>query len=472
MENITVQYLNELDVAVKSIHSLQKQLEDFIEAPIIDKSCLTLLLQKNGSNLEPPFEGQAFQHQIASHGIAVGAGCTLGLLSGSLLLAATFTGLSYAAFHFRKEWLCDRIEGLLYRNSTKRHLLQVAASIKYLDALGVRYNKIEVKQLLFKALRSKQNITPIELLQLTAYLWYAFVDNPDITVMRQEAFDSLYVPNEFSKIQDADDDPQDIEDEYLNLLLDTDDMFDTVKDDADELEDRFSSLFGSVDSVDEHHQSNLDGLRFRQELNQTANEKLSDTSMEKALSSALEENDQKPEATILENPFEDDQTQLNQKESVLVESTPNKEPEEDKTEPSTAPQTTEIVFTESKAPSDNSINETQPITEEKTDLLNASLDELLSHGSPSGIDNDDGNAETKELASVNEPFDLEEESNEPSASDDSSIPDFLSSLDADDDLPDFAEPDNTEQDDDEDDEFGDSIDSAIHALEEDAKSKP
>lgn len=471
MDNKTVLYLSELDTALKSLSVLRNRIESSLKVPVLDQVCVHTQLRQKNKELALPFDNNIPYLDVFAPATISIVGLTTYGITGSFTLSAIFSAISYAGLELRRRWVSERIESIMYRKQTKHHLHNVANHVKFLDALGVQYNSKTVKQLLYRALKSEQHLTGPETILLITELWNAFVSNDDLSKLRESAFDSIYVPDEFVAPIYEDDD-----DEYLDLLFEEDDEFESVKDDADKMEARFEELFGGFNENSEPS-SIIDNCRLVQEVNQANEEVISDAQMMSALTQIKEgkaegTNDLPSEPTQLEDPFGDEDFTFD-----LEDTPPKSDNEQDESLP-------------------------EPLDEgPSNDILNSSLDELLSADTkeespveepanePSIEDtpeepnldlgepmSDDAGAQESSQANT-ESSDVKEdhlEDDEPfslTSSDANSLFDTLDSSSSMDDIPDMDIPD-THQDDgevDEDEDDDGDLESLIFALEDQAK---
>ncbi|WP_425263103.1 hypothetical protein [Vibrio owensii] len=489
MDNTKIQYLNELDVAMKSLSVLRGRIEASLKVPVLDQMCVHSELKQSNRDLELPFDNKLpyiGTYMPASIGI-VGL-TTLGM-TNSFTLSAIFSAITYAGIELRRRWVSERLENLMFLKQTKLHLHNIAGHIKYLDALGVSYSAKSIKQLLYRALKSEQHLSGAETILLMSELWNAFVSNDDLSKLRESAFDSLYVPEEFAVPIDFDEDD---DEEYLDLLFEEDDEFESVRDDADKMEARFEELFCGM-NVDENPTTTLDKTRFAQEVSHASTERFADSQMESVM--AEFSNPKAPEVSIekagprqLVDPFSD----VIDEEPVELEisTTPQPQVEPSAEEPNLAPEQDQEsdlldsslseLLSDENAPL-SSVNadavqneaelskeveksdiETQPSSETDSSIANDHVDidlELMgSHEKRSD--------EQRDSKSIDEPEDDQEES--PFSLTASESPSLFDTLDSDtDDIPDLDIPNAVTDQDDDDDES--DIDSLIFALEDDQK---
>ncbi|MFS1428576.1 hypothetical protein LMH73_015850 [Vibrio splendidus] len=122
---------------------------------------------------------------------------TLALTNSLIISSALSVGVFYSAFKMRCKWMHDRIEVLAERQKFKTEISKIAVGIKFIDSLEINYSKGVIKQSIFKILNTAEAITAGEVLLLIDDLESAFIYNEEIGYLREQAFDEIYVPEEY-----------------------------------------------------------------------------------------------------------------------------------------------------------------------------------------------------------------------------------------------------------------------------------
>lgn len=243
-----IERLEKIDAQKKKVTGISASIKSMIDYKILDEAVLELLYKERFPNEKIKLKdigisdrNNNVSYLMALYGIAgfifVSA---LSILLNSILIPLVLVGgLAFASLSMRKKWLRERLELMAERKGFNKSAFGIASSIKYLDILHVDYNEKEVKRALYKVLRTSKSLHAHEILRLQVNLYEAYIDNEELGLLEEEAFDHHYVPESFK--------PELIEENSTIDLLIMDDDYDSISDNAELAQKRFEEAFGGKD---------------------------------------------------------------------------------------------------------------------------------------------------------------------------------------------------------------------------------
>lgn len=306
--------LERIDAQKKRVTGISASIKSMIDYKILDEAVLEMLYKERYPNEKLRLKdigisdrNNNINYLIATY-LILGFTFTsaLSIITGSFVIPAfVMTGLAFVSISLRKKWLRERIELMAERKGYKSSAFKIASSVKYLDIMHVDYNEKEVKRALYKILRTSKTLHVHEVLRLQVNLYEAYIENEELGLLEEEAFDHHYVPESFK--------PEMIEEDSTIDMLMMDDEYESMSENAELAQKRFEEAFGGKD--DEHYIEQIAKAELHQSMSEVGNA-MENISRQSPLNDSNSENPSEPSVDVddlmseIENSNEDDNQSL------------------------------------------------------------------------------------------------------------------------------------------------------------------